>query len=127
MPANQRPTDPAKFFMTWLGHAAPRVVPPFAMDLLRQHFPRRSLAFYATDGIAGVMGDGRLLGFVPLHLLAGRPVKGVVGHRIRGRLPAEPGPLDAWVRTRFGYAEGHGPMLQGLQQRSLGDFARPPL
>jgi hypothetical protein len=128
LPQQSRPADPARFLMTWLAKAGPRVVPPFAVAVLKARYPRQRLTFYAADGIVAVMGEGVLLGFVPMHLVIGRPVKGLAANRaIKGRLQAEPGPLEDWVRTRFGYVAGRGLLLEVLQQRSYGDFARPPL
>jgi hypothetical protein len=128
MPQQSRPADPALYLITWLAKAGPRVVPLFALDVLKERFPRQRFTVYAADGIAAVLAEGVLLGFVPVHLVVGRAVKGLAKNRmIKGRLPAEPGPLEAWVRTRFGYVAGRGVMLEVLQQRSYGDFAHPGL
>jgi hypothetical protein len=116
------PRDAKTFFRTWLRTAQPAVLPRFALDSLRDEFPKSAIRYVQALGIGAVTAHGRIVRFLPHRVIAGvRQGAATAALRTGGT----PEALETWTRTRFGYVRGHGPLLDSLRSaKSYGDFAK---
>lgn len=117
---DQVPRQMEKFFLQFFKAAAPKKVPAHMLRALILAFPGTRIEFRANEGVGVVLADGLVRAFVPQSYVMGQRVPGASGVRLR----ADEDGFDDWIRTRYGFVAGPGPMFQALQKRSIGEFSR---
>lgn len=128
----QTPRRLGKFFVTFLRTARPKIVPGFVLRHYIQQF-NGQIEFWGSQGVLGVVADGKLRAFLPLAMAAGMKVKKVAGggmdaRRMNARLSAEDAEFQDWVKTRHGYVPSECRVFMAeIRKRSIGDFANVSL
>ncbi len=112
------PKNIERYFLTFLDKARPVKVPGFVLKKAMQIFPDTRIEIRASDGIAALLTDGVIRGFVPQATLMGTTIS---GSNMRTSVRLEE--VEEWIRTRWGFVAGKGFLFAELQQSCFGGFA----
>jgi len=118
-----KPKDVERYFLNWIGFATKVRIPQFSMRSLIDEFPGRYLHVYASQYIAAVVVDDKLMAFYPYNLLKGEAHSNLSANG--GQITStQKSPLttEVWRRSKFGYVIGNGAFWSELNKKSKGGF-----
>jgi len=115
------PRNMESYLVVWVKTAQPRRPPRHAHEALRREWGNDYQVWQAHE-IVGIVAGGMLRAFAPLAWLEGVKIKSLRGDT--GKRIVDPGRVDEWIRTRFGYVPRGAATAALLQQKSIGAFGR---
>lgn len=125
------PTDLEAFFLTVVRSLRQRLIPNYALAILKERFPSQHIAYYSGQGIGVVVVEGSLRLFVPNQVVLGTRMRQLnqKGTRIPVMLKVEDGAikLQAWLQTAQGAVAGAGAPLHTVRNPAFGPLAVPDM
>jgi hypothetical protein len=118
-----KPRDVERYFLTWIGSATKVKVPQFSLRSLIDEFPGRYLQVYASQYIAAVVVDDKLMAFYPYKLLKGEAHSNLTASGAQITSTKNTMTTEIWRRGRYGYVVGKGAFFSEMQKHSKGAFA----
>lgn len=121
--AHQLPKDMDSFFLTWLRTSTKAsLIPKLSLRMLINEFNDQHIEVFSSQQIGGIVSDGKLRCFIPMHLLRGEVVRLGGGSNTKLRTKATEDRLERWIRTKHGYVYGEGLMFGEMQKQARGQF-----
>lgn len=126
-PHDGMPNNKEKYFLGWLQHCKPRIIPEWALNEFRELYPKKYIEFYGHGFVGAVCADSEFSLFLPINLINGISIKQRVSGEKRMGTPDVSG-VRQWIRTRMGYVPaGKGAFVDEMKKKSYGEFANPVL
>jgi hypothetical protein len=122
---NSPPNDFEQAFLTFLSRANKIRTPQFALrECLDPRDAEGDLELYTHSFVSVVLADGEFRSFIPTPLIKGNSIGTLTP--VKGNIKAQQSYHTAtdWVKTRFGYVQGHGALFNEMRKKAAGDFAK---
>ena len=113
--SREEPPNSAKALMKFLRECRPYWPTTSETQRLADEFGRTDCKLWTYRALVAVVVGGRIRAFIPSSSTSSK-----VGMSEVARNET----LDLWIRGRYGYIAGEGPLFDAMRQRNLGDFAR---
>jgi hypothetical protein len=117
-----KPADTESYFLAWIDKAVKVKVPNFSLRTLIDEFSGERLDVYASQYIAGIVANGKVVAFYPYALLKGEAVDKLTPSGSQITATGKPMTTEVWRRSKYGYVVGRGAFFTEMQAKSKGAF-----
>jgi hypothetical protein len=116
------PAASLRTFKSWIQRARVIDVPRMQLDKLLNEYRASNILCFQCNAVVGVVADGLIKHFLPRSIVFNMPARETLKLSSNDicAVKSDTGPLEVWVKTRYGYTLGRGLFFQALRQECVG-------